>query len=616
MRLWLRRDSDAREHARARQLAAWRMDEVLDAADAAWLSAHLDHCNACREVAAAYDVQRADLRALRVAQPEPPRDLWARTAAVMDAGGRRSGPRSRRAGSIPLAPVVGLVAVVVIVGAGLLNGSVLLPPTGSPATGGNAEATPIALAAGELRVISRGQDGSVEILTRQLNEVCPIGADTCGLPTTLGVTQSTQLGGTANLDAIISPTQDRLVVVERGTGPQSVYVLPVATAPAVSPSAPRSSATPRPTPTPVESGSSASDVTPTPSEQPATASPEVTPTTVPSTPTPGATASPSPEPSPSPTATSSVTAPASPSASPVDHPSPTDEPGQTDQPGTSPSPSAGTSSEPVTPAPSVEVSPRPDGAIEIARDVTVVGSAAGYSADGIEFAFSARPADGSAGPDVYVWQSGQTTATAVTTDHESVFAGWLGDRILVSRVVDGLPVTVTLDLGSGDEQVVGGDTMWRPTVARDARVAAWWDGTVKLADDGFTWLPDTGRLILAPWPAGGADAQVLATGPMTDWEVRWDDTGTVIGVWVTDQGPESVGRLSLYNIDPTTGLADLTDPTLAGAPAYGGFSLRSGRLAWAAPDEGGDTSVQVLAWQGKTIGRLRLSTLNGANVVR
>ncbi len=599
----MRRDSAAREHAHARELAAWRMDEVLDAADAAWLSAHLDHCNACREVAAAYDVQRADLRALRVAQPEPPRDLWARTAAVMDAGGRRSAPRSRWAGSIPLAPIVGLVAVVMVVGAGLLNGSVLLPPAGSPATGGDAEATPIALAAGDLRVISRGQDGSVEILTRQLNEVCPIGADTCGLPTTLGVTQSAQLGGTANLDAIISPTQDRMVVVERGTGPQSVYVLPVAT---LSPSARPSSAPPTSAPTP----------TPTPSATPTRGGPGGPPSDATPTPTPGETATPSvASSSPTAIATPSVSPAASPSASPVAHPSPTDEPGQTDQPDASPSPSAGTSSEPATPTPSVAVSPRPDGAIEIARDVTVVGSAAGYSVDGSEFAFSARPADGSAGPDVYVWQSGQTTATAVTTDHESVFAGWLGDRILVSRVVDGLPVTATLDLGSGDEQVVGGNTMWRPTVARDGRVAAWWDGTVKLADDGYTWVPDTGSLILAPWPAGGPDAQVLATGPITDWEVRWDDSASVLGVWVTDQGSDSVGRLSLYNIDPTTGLADLTEPTLADAPAYAGFSLRAGRLAWAAPEAGGDTSVQVLAWQGKTIGRLRLPALNGANVV-
>ncbi len=623
MRLRARLDSAAREHARARVLAAWRMDEVLDAADAAWLSAHLDHCEACRVVAAAYDVQRADLRALRVAQPEPPRDLWARTAAAMDAGGRRSGHRSRWTGAIPLAPVVGLVAIVVVVGAGLLNGSVLLPPVGSTATGG-AQATPIALAAGELRVISRAQDGSVEIMTRQLNEVCPLGADTCGLPTTLAITQSAQLGGTANLDAIISPSQDRLVVVERGAGPQSVYVLPVATPVAASPSARPSSASLTPTATPVGPGGPPGDTSPTPGEPtttPTATTPEPSPTP-PGSPSPVDTASPSVEASPSPSVTPTPSAPlaasppASPSVSPVETPAPTEEPRHTERPGASPSASADTSPEPLTPAPSVAVSPRPDGAIEIARDVTIVGSVAGYSADGSRFAFSARPADGSSGPDVYVWQNGQTTATAVTTDHESVFSGWLGDRILVSRVVDGLATTVELDLGSGDQQAVGGEMMWRPTVSRDTRVAAWWDGTLKLADDGLTWMPDTGSLILAPWPAGGSDAQVLATGPITDWEVRWDDSESVLGVWVTDQGSGSVGRLSLYTIDPGTGLANLNDPTLADAPAYAGFSLQAGRLAWAAPEAGGDTSVQVLAWQGKTIGRLRLPAINGANVVR
>ena len=124
------------------------------------------HCRGGR----GYDAQRKALRALRSELPEPPRDLWARTAASMDAVGHVN-VRSRRSWPPPLAPVAAVLVVAIAVGAGLLNWSARLP--GSTTKGDEPDATPIALAAGELQVISRGEDGSVEILSRQLDQVCP-----------------------------------------------------------------------------------------------------------------------------------------------------------------------------------------------------------------------------------------------------------------------------------------------------------------------------------------------------------------------------------------------------------------------------------------------------------
>ena len=49
-----------------------------------WLDEHLAGCDACRAIAAAYDADRAALRGLRDHQPEPPRDLWARTSAAIE----------------------------------------------------------------------------------------------------------------------------------------------------------------------------------------------------------------------------------------------------------------------------------------------------------------------------------------------------------------------------------------------------------------------------------------------------------------------------------------------------------------------------------------------------
>jgi hypothetical protein len=565
--------SGSGSHVRAAELAAARMDGPLATVDETWLTEHLQACADCREIAADYEAQRAALRALRAASPEPPRDLWARTSAAIDAGAR---PRPRVAvGALPLAPAAGLLVLAIAV-ASVLNGTSPLTP-GTPAA---AEATPITLPAGVLQVISRGEDGSVEILSRHLDQVCPMGTTSCGLSDSLDVTQSAQLEGNARLAAIISPTEDHLVVIERGDGPQRVYVLAVPHPDTETP--PPDTSTPR--------------VTHGASEPPsASATPKSAVTTAPTS-----------GPSDGPTSTTEPSTP--PEASPTpDTESPSTEPTASPPPDGSESP---------TPAPSVAVSPGPDGAVEIASDVTLVGSAAGYSGDGTAFAFSARPADGSAGPDVFVWHTGDARAVAVTTDHMSVFDGWLGDRLLVSRVVDGDPVTLVLDPDTGAERAVDGTSMWRPTVSPDGSVAAWWQGSIKLDADGQTWVPDKGQLVLGQWPADGTDPQLLADGPIGDWEVMWDRDASVIAVWVSGQGPDEVGRLSLYPIDPKTGLADLKHPALEDAPAYDNISLRPGRLAWSAPDSAGDTQVDVLAWQGDTFGHLQLTTIKGASVVR
>ena len=142
--------------------------------------------------------------------------------------------------------------------------------------------------------------------------------------------------------------------------------------------------------------------------------------------------------------------------------------------------------------------------------------------------------------------------------------------------------------------------MWRPTVGPGRETAAWWDGTVRLADDGKTWVPDRGKLVLGDWPNGGADTQVLADGSLTDWDVQWSDTGE-LAVWVTRDDAAKLGKLSLFTVDPATGRVDLAHPKLDAEPAFAGFALKPGRLAWSAPAEGGDTSVEVLGWDGDAV---------------
>jgi hypothetical protein len=613
----LRREPFAADHTRARELAAQRVDGPIAPDDAGWLNDHLAWCGPCRAVAVEYDEQRLALRALRFDEPVPPRDLWARTAAriEMEPSRRRPASRRRRTGFGTYASLTGALIVALVTGTVLIDR--VLPPLDNTTKGDEPIPTPIDLLAGEIQVLSHAADGSLEIQSKYLDQLCPVGAETCGLPDTVDVTNLGSLGAAGQLDAIVSPDRGQLVVVERGSSASTVYVLPLkhtGTAedptPHVAASTGIAAATPTMEPTETAATSPDESGSPDTTEPAATASAEVTEA-------PSDTASGSPDASSGPD-TSGEPATEAPATDEPASAEPTDATASSEAATTEPTPVAtpDETAEATEPPPSIAVTPRPGGAIEIASDVVIVGSAAGYSPDGSRFAFSARPADGSAGPDVYVWHVGDRKAKAVTAEHDAQLAGWIGERLLVSRVVDGEPSTAILDLADDTERLVGDGPMWRPTMGPERNVAAWWDGTVRRADDGTTWVPDRGQLILGDWPGGAADAQVLAGRGITDWDIQWDEDGTRLAVWVSRDGPDEAGQLSLYDVDPATGRADLDHPTLDKAPAFAGFALHPGRLAWSAPADGGDTTVKIMAWDGTSVGTVSLPADDDTTILR
>src|SRR5436190_23280592 len=110
-------------HDRARADLADRLEAALDPDEAAWLDGHLATCGACRDVEDEYTAQRLELRALRDRMPQPPRDLWARTAAAIERESRfRDGSAPRNLiGRRLLAPSALLAtALVVAVAVGTL----------------------------------------------------------------------------------------------------------------------------------------------------------------------------------------------------------------------------------------------------------------------------------------------------------------------------------------------------------------------------------------------------------------------------------------------------------------------------------------------------------------
>jgi hypothetical protein len=316
-----------------------------------------------------------------------------------------------------------------------------------------------------------------------------------------------------------------------------------------------------------------------------------------------------------------------------------------------------------SPEPSVAV---PDGTIEIASGVRVVGEAA-YSADGQWLAFSARPSDGSTGPDLYLWNVDEPTAVAITTDHRTYFSNWLGGMVVASRVdVPAPPVatdeadgTPTTDVG--DAPVVGHPTsflldpatldrtdidhpdVWLPVVDPTGRFVAYWSGTLTPTADGADWQLGDGQLVLDGWSAG-PDAEASAEpdesvdpeatrapglGPIGNpvtivdgetavFKAKFDPSGTRLAVWVGEQLDADVGRLHLIALDAVTGAVEPGPEPLPGEPALRRFSMDKGRLAWVSPSgqDGQESAVQVLGWSNSQFGEIRTIPAKGLYLVR
>jgi hypothetical protein len=625
-----RHHDDESAHDRARAIWSHGMLEPVEPADGAWLDSHLAGCGECRVEREAFLEDRELLRSLRDQPPEPPRDLWARTAAAIEQEATR---RSRhgvlpgfpdgfvpRRARLPLGAMAGLLVAIVVLATSLAPRGIPLAPgaTGSAVALASTPAgpTPIPVNTATLGWLQGNADGSYQLTLADVDQVCP------DLTTGCAPLKNTQT--TLKLDAkpqsiVSSPGNHDLVVVGGSTGSDAgtVRVVPVPTGPS---------------------------------------------------------------PSGAPTATPTLLATASPLQSPVATPraSPTGSPGST--PGATPEPTpAGT--------PGATPAPTPLGQVSIAEGVTVVGEAA-YSPDGSWLAFSARPVDSSTGPDLYLWKVGEVKARPVTSDHATFFSGWFGDRILASRVIraatgapaasgepsagasstpaspsaigspsvaptlpaESHPVSFLLDPATMVSQDLATPDVWLPSVDPLGRFATYWLGTVVPDAAGTGWVPGSGRLVLDGWkaplepdasaapsaspiaagtiapsasPAGPAIGPAgtpvdLAVGPIGAFDARFDPTGIRLAVWVADSADPTVGTLRLIVLDRGhLRIAQNLKP-LPSVTALRGFSMDSGRLAWVSPpgQNGNQSVVQVLAWSADTYGQVETLPAGQPFIVR
>jgi hypothetical protein len=573
-------------HERARMLAAESVDSPLAPADAKWLASHLKSCPDCAAVAEEHLAIRHELASMPV--PEPPRDLWARTSAALDAAEKKAGsPSASRSGAARasrqpvLSTSIAMAFVLVVAVASIL----VYRPAGSPsgsrnpsniAFGSPGRSGQSSVPQGPLAVI---QGKSIWIASTAGVYEIKGGTSTCtasdGSCTTANVTQTLgTIRSNSAVSAAIAPDASRAAVWTRG----KIAVLPLAAS-----SVPVSldQLTPRPT----TAATPAATQTPPPTDTPA------------------------PIESPSSEGTAEATPVVTPAATPTASPAPMTEP------------------------------------IAILSGYEIVGPDPEFSPDGTMLAFSARPVDHGTGPDVFVWRVGQDLAEPVTFRHDDLFAGWFGGRILISEFTvasEAQTATYTSYVfypGTGAAFQIDLD-MLMPVVDPTGRFLVYWSGTVRFDSASGLWKPASGDLYFDSWsnisltPASlgpvvgptespnptpseaapgetptptpvpdalatdgqstvavdGTARQLLpvssGSGSVRDWSVRWDGSGQHVAIWAADAVDASIGRLSLFSIDSVSGLIDVDHPLLAVDRVMAGVAFYDGHLMYASAVDG------------------------------
>ncbi|MEX2546589.1 MAG: hypothetical protein WD830_02220 [Chloroflexota bacterium] len=606
-------------HARYRELLAARLDRQLTRVESRLLVGHLKACLDCQQVERDYRDQSALLRSLPT--PTPPRDMWARTSTALDREmsrwsfryprlGRRVARRAGRARSgapSALATVVAALGIVTVFAVMQLGPAPRQAP-GTAVADGSAPSlrpTPFSIAAHPFAVVSAGES-DLTVFRTQLSEVCPTTAPDCTDDKVFD-RQSVSVPNLRPQNVAMSASGGQIAFVGHDKSNDVITVVLLLD------DAPAKTSDPEPTDSPAPPSSSPANQLPPPETPAANQSPPALPEET----------GPAVEPSPDPGATDVATP-------------------ETPDPQATPPEGPADTPEPVDPVATALVTPPPSAVpglrvLSILEDVHSAGAPPAWSRDGEVLAFSAMPADGSHGPDVFVWEPGDTQARAITTDHSSFFASWSGRRIVVSRVndtsgkSDTLEVlTVVVDPVTLEERRVDGPMMWLPVVDPEQAHAVTWNGRLDLS--GSLPVAREGALYLVDWSAvdpfgaeaGSGDVELVALDPtrdpvaepVLDWHARWSADGRVLGLWEADTPGESWGRLVLVAFDPNSGELTLDEPLIGPEFSKRGFTVGANRVAWVGPpNDGTEGELHIRTWGTDGVGDLRIESLNVEDLV-
>jgi hypothetical protein len=626
-------------HGKYRELLAARLDRPLTRVENRTLVAHLKTCEECRQAERDYLDQRSLLRALPPLMP--PRDMWARTSSALDREVSRWSNRYPRFGRKAIVPglgdgrprsgtpsalatavaAVGIVTVMAVLQfAPALRPAQAIPNDGDVAAPGTQiRPTPFAVAPQPLTFVAAGLN-DFAVYETQVTQVCPETAFDCFDDETI-VRRPVSLSSNMHpQNAALSPDGAQMAVVSKNFDRDVFAVVMLESQVAPDPKPPTEK--PKPTQTAFASSTRSPGVR-TPDAH-ATASARVVDPSLSPRPTDRASSAPATE-----TPDSTADGSAAPGSSPDEATPPASLAlSQTPDPTAPESP-------PASAVPGLTV-------LSILENVHSAGAPPAWSRDGSVLAFSAMPADGRHGPDVYVWRPGDDQAQAITTDHTSYFASWSGRRIVLSRLNEDAGksesaqlMTVVVDPQTLEERVVDGPAMWLPVVDPQRSHAIVWSG--KLSRNGVLPTLGVGALYLVDWAtlnpfreaAPEEPSDPVASGepveqvdpvkllplepdrdpeakPVTDWMVRWSTDGRVVGIWEAGVANETWGQLQLLAFDRTSGA--LGSSLIGRQLAKRGFTIGVDRVAWVGAETAGGTEgeLRIRTWGDDGVGGLRI----------
>ena len=595
-------------HARYRELLAARLDRQLSRAENRILLSHLKTCAGCQQAERDYRDQGALLRSLPT--PAPPRDMWARTSTALDREVSRWSPTTprqlrRRAlaryatsrSSAPNALITVIAVLVIVSGLAVFQyAPSLREATRTPESNGPVAAvqpTPFAINPQQLAVIT-SNDTDLTVYETDVTKVCPTEAPDC-FDDREFVARTVSLDNVRAQNAALSPGGNQIAVVGHNSDEDVIAVVMLRAGGVKPPDPNGSDGTPKPDPTdkPTEPATTPPDASETPAATAGTSTP----------------AARTESPGPSDGATPDTTTP-EPTAQETEDPE-TSAPQQIPTPGQPASP-------PPTAVSGLTV-------VSILDDVHSAGAPPAWSRNGEVLAFSAMPADGSHGPDVYIWRPGDEVAQPVTDDHGSYFASWSGRQVVASQV-DGSEVgTVVIDPQTREQRAVEGPEMWLPVVDPQRSNAVVWSGDLDLSSglpspvNGALYLVDWSKL--DPFRESGTSSDDVeltaidptrdtAAEPVIDWHARWSSDGLVLGVWQAESLRASWGDLLVQAFDRDSGRLQTDDPIVNNKLAKRGFTLGDSRVAWVGRTaDGTDTELRIRTWGDGGVGDLRIDSL-------
>jgi hypothetical protein len=657
-----RHHDDEASHDRARALFSAGFLGPLSESDEAWLKRHLERCPECRADRASYETDRQMLRGLRDRTPEPPRDLWARTAAAIERQGHtppRRGPlglrRLRLSRGLPYGPLAGaLVALVVLVVAVMPRNTPTLPPSGTisssqVAVGTEAPgSTPLLIPADQVAWIQSTGDGHYSIVVAPVDEVCASADQGC--TALAGSSPAPLLDLAAPPQAVVLSPGNRQVAVVGAAGESAGSVVIVAV------------------PTPNPAGSLAPTV------------PVITPVpTSPVLPTESAAGSPG---------ASATSVPIENGHAIIHDVIVVGEAGYSDN------------------GEWFAFSARPQSDVggpdlyawhvgdDQARRLTDNGATffSGWfknrivASEIVPQGLKDEP-DASGAPASSEEPAATIGPTPASPSGKPAPSAIPEASVAIPVAAEAHPISFLLDPATGAREDFARPDVWLPAIDPTGRFVTYWSGTVLPEGSGPNasgpnastppllgfgepgrvpaWRPATGRLVLDGWsaplasplssgepsatpsdsrvptsthaagPAVGASPKgasptpsaptaavgpagtpiVLAEGPLGDFRAAFDPAGKKLAVWTQDPDDNQIGPLWLVVLDPVAGGSRTIDQPLQspGTVALRGFSLKEGRLGWVTPpgQDGQPSSVRVLGWTGDDFGQVQ--TVPGGN---